>query len=87
MTTEESRNTAQPVLGPLTTAAIFLVVSVDPGDEETARNLLSQAPQLQRALGFGHPEGRLSCVAGVASAAWDRLIDGPRPARLIPSAR
>ncbi|MGW7674197.1 Dyp-type peroxidase, partial [Streptomyces sp. NPDC054775] len=84
MTIEESPNAAQPVLGPLTTAAIFLVVSVNPGGEETARSLLSQVPQLQRAVGFGHPEGRLSCVAGVASVAWGRLFDGPRPARLHP---
>ncbi|MGW3108299.1 Dyp-type peroxidase domain-containing protein [Streptomyces sp. NPDC001100] len=73
MTTEEGRNAAQPVLGPLTAAAIFLVVSVNPGGEEAARSLLSQVSQPQRAVGFGYPEGGLSCVAGVASAVWDRL--------------
>jgi putative iron-dependent peroxidase len=30
------------------------------------------------------PDGRLSCVAGIGSHAWDRLFSGPRPAELHP---
>jgi porphyrinogen peroxidase len=74
----------QPVLGPLTTAAIFLVVTVDEGGEPVARGLLSDLPALGRAVGFRVPELRLSCVAGVGAAAWDRLFGGPRPAELHP---
>jgi porphyrinogen peroxidase len=74
----------QPVLSPLTRAAIFLVVTVDPGGESAARDLLSDLPALQRAVGFRAPEGRLSCVAAIGSQAWDRLFDGPRPAELHP---
>jgi porphyrinogen peroxidase len=75
----------QPVLSPLTTASIFLVVSIDAGGELVARDLLAELPGLGRAVGFRVPELRLSCVAGVGSAAWDRLFGGPRPAELHPS--
>src|SRR5579875_418641 len=76
--------TPQPVLSPLTAAAIFLVVSVDPGGEDVVRDLLADMAALQRSVGFRIPEGRLACVAAVGSAAWDRLFDGPRPAELHP---
>ncbi|GAA0382510.1 Dyp-type peroxidase [Microbispora corallina] len=72
----------QPVLSPLTTAAVFLVVTVDAGGEPIARELLTDLPALQRSVGFRVPEGRLSCVAGIGSAAWYRLFAGPRPAEL-----
>jgi porphyrinogen peroxidase len=74
----------QPVLSPLTTAAIFLVMTIDPGGESVARGLLSDLAGLQRSVGFRVPEDRLSCVAGVGSQAWDRLFSGPRPAELHP---
>lgn len=81
----ESREAgAQPVLAPLTTAAIFLVVTVNPGGEEVARDLLGDVAGLQRAIGFGYPDSRLSCVVGVGSQAWDRLFEGPRPEHLHP---
>jgi porphyrinogen peroxidase len=76
--------TAQPLLNPLTAAAIFLVVTIDAGGEETVRDLLSDLAGLQRAVGFRVPGGQLSCVAGIGSAAWDRLFGGPRPAELHP---
>ncbi|MFZ2033461.1 MAG: Dyp-type peroxidase [Candidatus Dormiibacterota bacterium] len=75
---------AQPVLSPLTGAAIFLVVTIDAGGEATARELLSDCAGLQRAVGFRLPDGELTCVAGVGSDAWDRLFSGPRPAELHP---
>ncbi|MEU1341521.1 Dyp-type peroxidase [Streptomyces sp. NPDC005827] len=74
----------QSVLRPLTTAAIFLVVSVRPGGEETARDVLGELSALQRSFGFGAPDAALSCVAGIGSDAWDRLFDHPRPAGLHP---
>jgi putative iron-dependent peroxidase len=74
----------QPVLSPLTSAAIFLVVTIDEGREPVVRNLLSDLSALGRAVGFRVPELRLSCVAGIGSAAWDRLFGGPRPAELHP---
>jgi putative iron-dependent peroxidase len=75
---------AQPVLSPLTGAAIFLVVTVDPGGEAIVRDLLADCAGLQRAVGFRIPDGGLTVVVGVGSAAWDRLFSGPRPAELHP---
>ncbi|MGW4643638.1 Dyp-type peroxidase [Sphaerisporangium sp. NPDC004334] len=72
----------QPVLSPLTTTAIFLVVTVAPGGEPVARELLTDLPALQRSVGFRAADGRLSVVAGIGSKAWDRLFAGPRPAEL-----
>ncbi len=74
----------QPVLGPPSEAAIFLVLTIDPGAESVARDLLGDVAGLRRAVGFRVPEGGLSCVAGVGSAAWDRLFALPRPAELHP---
>ncbi len=74
----------QPVLSPLTAAAIFLVVTINPGGEDAVRDLLADMAALQRSVGFRLPEGKLACVAGIGSAGWDRLFAGPRPAELHP---
>lgn len=75
---------AQAVLSPLTRAALFLVVTIDPGSESQVRSLLPELSGLQRAVGFRAPEGDLSCVTGIGSQAWDRLFAGPRPVELHP---
>jgi porphyrinogen peroxidase len=75
---------SQPVLRPLTIAAIFLVVTVEPGGEPAVRELLPDLAGLQRSVGFRAPDGQLSCVTSVGSQAWDRLFGGPRPAGLHP---
>jgi putative iron-dependent peroxidase len=76
--------TSQPVLDPLTAAAIFLVVTINPGGENTVRDLLSDLTGLERSVGFRLPEGKLDVVLGIGSDAWDRLFAGPRPAELHP---
>ena len=72
----------QPIVTPLRTAAIFLVLTINPGGENTVRDFLEDVSGLLRAVGFRLPEGELSAVAGIGSAAWDRLFGGPRPAEL-----
>ncbi len=76
--------TPQPVLTPLTTTAIFLVMTVAPGAEPTVRDLLADLSGLQRTVGSRAPEGRLAVVGGVGSSAWDRLYGAPRPLELHP---
>jgi porphyrinogen peroxidase len=78
--------TSQRILTPLTEAAIFLVLTVAPGGEETVRELLADISALKRSVGFRIPEGELVCVTGIGSALWDRLFgnDNPRPADLHP---
>ena len=75
---------AQPVLTPLTASAIFLVLTIDDGGEPVVHDLLADLSGLARTVGFRSLEGGLAVVAGVGSAAWDRLFAGPRPAELHP---
>ncbi|MEB4207802.1 Dyp-type peroxidase [Mycobacterium sp. 94-17] len=72
----------QPILAPLTPAAIFLVVTIDDGGEATVHDALPDIPGLVRAIGFREPQKRLSAIASIGSDAWDRLFSGPRPAEL-----
>jgi porphyrinogen peroxidase len=76
---------AQKVLNPLTTAAIFLVVTIQPGDEGDAamRTMGEDIGALVRSIGFRDLEGELSCVVGIGSAAWDRIV-APAPPRTRP---
>ena len=74
----------QPVLSPLTDAAIFLVVTIQPGGEAAVRDVLGDWAAMARAVGFRAPGPPMACVAGVSSDAWDRLFSGPRPAELHP---
>ena len=81
-----SRVTPQPVVAPLTRTAIFLVLTVNPGVESLTRvrSLCGVLPKLLRAVGFRDLEGKLTCVIGFGSDAWDRLFAEPRPAELHP---
>jgi porphyrinogen peroxidase len=75
---------AQPVAAPLTRAAIFLVVTVNPGLDNRAavRSLCGDLSALLRAVEFRDLEGGLSCVLALGSEACDRLVGPPRPAEL-----
>ncbi|ORV86988.1 peroxidase [Mycobacterium interjectum] len=72
----------QPILQPLTPAAMFLVLTIDEGGEATVRDALPEISGLVRAIGFREPTKRLSAIASIGSDAWDRLFSGPRPAEL-----
>ena len=50
----------QPILAPLTPAAIFLVVTIDDGGEATVHDALPDMSGLVRAVGFRDPTKRLS---------------------------
>jgi porphyrinogen peroxidase len=74
----------QPVLAPLTSAAIFLVACIKPDNESyaTVRSLCADLPGIFRAVDFRRIEGGLSCVAAFGSDAWDKLFGKPRPPEL-----
>ncbi|MFG2640463.1 Dyp-type peroxidase [Streptomyces sp. NPDC048370] len=76
--------TTQPVVVPPSKAAVFLVVTVDPGGETAVRDTLADLAGLTRSVAFRAPDDRLTCVVGIASGAWDRLVGGPRPRELHP---
>jgi porphyrinogen peroxidase len=76
----------QPVVAPLTRAAIFLVVIVNPGADNDAavRAFCADLAALLRAVGFRERDGDLSCIMAFGSEAWNRLFGEPRPAELHP---
>jgi porphyrinogen peroxidase len=76
----------QPVLGPLTRAAIFLVVCIRPQDDNDAilRSFFADLAGLVRAVEFRDVEAGLTCVVGFGSEAWDKLFGSARPAELHP---
>ena len=76
----------QPVLAPLTSAAIFLVACIKPDRESyaTVSSLCADLPGIFRAVDFRRIEGGLSCVASFGSDAWDKLFGKPRPPELHP---
>ncbi|MBA8841102.1 Dyp-type peroxidase [Ochrobactrum sp. RH2CCR150] len=77
---------SQSVVGKLTKAAIFLVVTINPGSEaeEAIRDLCADISSLVRGVGFRRLDGQLSCITGFGSEAWDRLFGAPRPKELHP---
>jgi putative iron-dependent peroxidase len=76
----------QPVVAQLTRAAIFLVSTIgrEPGSDAAVRAMCADLASLVRAVGFRDLDGRLSCVVGIGSDAWDRLFDTPKPKGLHP---
>ncbi|MFG2561452.1 Dyp-type peroxidase [Streptomyces sp. NPDC048496] len=75
---------AQPVVAPLTTAALILVATIEPGGESAVREVLPDLAAFARSIDFRMPDAGLACVTGFGSDAWDRLFAGPRPASLHP---
>jgi porphyrinogen peroxidase len=75
---------AQPVLTPPTASAVILALTIEHGGEPVVHDLLADLSGLARTVAFRAPQGGLAIVAGVGSAAWDRLFAGPRPAELHP---
>jgi porphyrinogen peroxidase len=72
----------QEVVNPLTSAAIFLVATIDEGGEQVVHDALPEIAGMVSAIGFRDPTKRLSVVTSIGSDAWNRLFDGPRPADL-----
>ena len=56
---------SQLILTPLTPAAIFLVLTIDEGGEDTVRDVLSDVDGLRKAVGLRVPDSGLVCVATI----------------------
>jgi putative iron-dependent peroxidase len=74
----------QSVVTPLSRAAVFLVLKLDPTAQGLTRALevISDIGGLVRAVAFRDLRGRLSCNVGIGSDTWDRLRRPQRPAQL-----
>ena len=79
-----SRVVGQPIVAPLTRAAIFLVVTLKQGTDTraTLRSFCGDLSGIFRAVEYRNIEAGLSCIMGIGSDAWDRLFGLPRPAEL-----
>lgn len=75
---------SQSVVGKLTRAAVFLIVTINKGSEaeKIVRGLCADLSSLVRGVGFRRLNGQLSCVTGFGARAWDRLFGSPRPKEL-----
>jgi len=75
---------AQSIDAPLSTSAIFLVVTVtdEPDGFATVCDVLDGLDDLVKTVGFRDLHGRLSCIAGIGRAFWDRLHVDHRPQEL-----
>ncbi|NEE47888.1 peroxidase, partial [Streptomyces sp. SID8455] len=51
----------QPVVAPLTNAALFLVGTIEPGGEDAVREVLPDLAAVARSLGFRYPDAGLAC--------------------------
>ncbi|ELR7100782.1 Dyp-type peroxidase [Escherichia coli] len=76
-----SQSVSQPVDERLTRAAIFLVVTINPGKaaEVAVRAHCSILSSLIRGVGFRISDGGLSCVMGVSEGGWERLFGDTKP--------
>lgn len=79
---------AQSVDAPLSSAAIFLVVTVggDKAAVSKVASVLGSLDDLVKNVGFRDLSGRLSCIAGIGSDLWNRLSPNQRPGELKPFA-
>src|ERR1700723_1026835 len=77
---------SQPVLAPLTRAAIFLVLCIKPEREssDTVRSFCADLSGIIRAVEFRDIDAGLTCVVGFGSDVWEKLFGSPRPAELHP---
>lgn len=76
----------QSVNAPLSTSAVFLVVTINDGTEAAnrARAAIADIGALVRTVGFRDLGGRLSCNVGIGRQAWERFGRKTRPAQLHP---
>src|ERR1700709_999013 len=74
----------QSVNAPLSTAAVFLVVTINdgPAAAKTARDVIANIGGLVRTVGFRDLAGHLSCNVGIGAAAWRRFEQKSKPAQL-----
>jgi porphyrinogen peroxidase len=79
---------AQSVDAPLSSSAIFLVVTVAADQDALmkAASVLGDLDDLVKNVGFRDLSGRLSCIAGIGRDLWDRLGLDRRPQELRPFA-
>ncbi|KAI0469461.1 hypothetical protein F4859DRAFT_486737 [Xylaria cf. heliscus] len=84
--TAATMNQCQPVDAGLSSSATFLVFSVLPTDSSirAVRSVVSSVPDIAKNISIRDVNANLTCVVGIGSQIWDRLVRLPRPAELHP---
>lgn len=74
----------QPVTGPLTQHATFLVLTVaSPSAIPTIRSTLARVSSLAKNVSFRDPDAKFTCTVGIGASIWDSLTGKlPRPKEL-----
>ena len=76
----------QQIVAPPARAAMFLVLTVDEGEEDAIREFLTDVPGLTRTVSFRatgpSPSKDILTVVGLGAKLWDRLFDADRPQHL-----
>ncbi|MGN6407804.1 MAG: Dyp-type peroxidase [Curtobacterium sp.] len=77
---------SQDVAAPLTSTAVFLVLTVRDGDDatETVRGVLADVGGLIKTVAFRDLSASFACTVGIGSRIWDDVVRRPRPAELHP---
>jgi putative iron-dependent peroxidase len=77
---------SQPVAARLSHSAIFLVATLNGGEESVriVRAFCADVAAIVRAVGFRDLDGGLSCVMGFGSEAWAQMFGEPSPKELHP---
>ncbi|MGW0035352.1 Dyp-type peroxidase [Gordonia sp. NPDC003376] len=74
----------QTILTRKTKHALFLVLTIDAGGEDTVRDFLGELGSRINSVSSRAPEQALTAIVSIGSDAWDRLFTGPRPRFLHP---
>ena len=76
---------AQTIIAPPSTAALFLVFTVDetaPDAIDTVRDLFADFPGLNRTVSFRYPDADLYGVIGIGARLWPLITSAPIPEQL-----
>ena len=76
---------AQTIIAPPSTAALFLVFTVDettPETIDTVRDLFADFPGLNRTVSFRYPDADLYGVIGIGARLWPLITSAPIPEQL-----
>ena len=79
---------SQSIDAPLSRAAVFLTLTVaeGPAPLQAVCDVLDGLDDLVKTVGFRDLNGRLSCIAALGAALWDRFESGGKPKELRPFA-
>ncbi|WP_258049603.1 hypothetical protein [Streptomyces finlayi] len=68
----------QPVVAPLTHAALILVGTIEAGGGDAVRDMLPDLPPVARSLGFRYPDatqGSATSTTAICSVSWTAPTD------------